>query len=374
MSKDKKILYLISLATLAALLSLLFINTKESDILAAVALAVLTPIIWFTVRKRSSSEIAKRDVLILSVLMAVIFSSLIQFSGLFLGFRKNPYFVNGEIFLKTILPLTVIIITTEIIRYVLLSQKNGLVDVIAFLVCLCAEVLATTSIPNVTSFNRFMDLVGLTLFPAIVANVFYHYITKRYGIYPNIAFRLLSTLYVYFIPRVTAMPDALMSCIKIFIPMIMMAMVAAFFSKKKKNAIRKGKKATFIGTTLALLVVLSIAMLISCQFRFGAMVIATESMTGEINKGDMIIYERYEDQQIKEGQVIVFIQNKKKIIHRVVEIEYAGGETRYYTQGDANDDLDAGYRVDEDIFGVTDLKVAYIGYPTLWLRELLSGK
>jgi signal peptidase I len=373
MSKDRKILYITSFATLAALLSLLFVKTKESDIFAAIVLAVFTPIVWFAIRKRTSSEIAKREVLILSVIMAVIIASLTQFSGVFLGFRKNPYFVDLDILLKTILPLIVIVITTEIIRFVLLSQKNGVIDVIAFLICLCADVLATTSIPNVTTFNRFMDLVGLALFPALVSNVFHHYVTKHYGMLPNIAFRLLMTLYVYFIPNVTAMPDALTSCIKLFTPVLMLAIVYIFFSKRKKKAVQRGKKISVVGTTLALLATLSVTMLISCRFQYGAIVIATESMTGEINKGDMIIYERYEDHEIKEGQVIVFLENNRRIVHRVVEIEYVGGETRYYTKGDANDDLDSGYRVEEDLFGVTDMKIAYIGYPSLWLREMLES-
>ena len=96
-------------------------------------------------------------------------------------------------------------------------------------------------------------------------------------------------------------------------------------------------------------------------------------MTGEINKGDMVIYERYDDQTIKEGQVIVFLQHESKIVHRVVRIERVNGETRYFTKGDFNQDEDNGFRTDADIVGLTDLKIAYIGYPTLWLREMLSG-
>jgi signal peptidase I len=97
-------------------------------------------------------------------------------------------------------------------------------------------------------------------------------------------------------------------------------------------------------------------------------------MTGEINKGDIIIYERYDSQPIVEGQVIVFLDGQSKIVHRVVEIKNIGGEIRYYTQGDANDDRDMGYRTKADLFGVTDIKIAYAGYPTLWLRELLGSK
>jgi signal peptidase I len=146
------------------------------------------------------------------------------------------------------------------------------------------------------------------------------------------------------------------------------------FEKKQKKAIQKGKKVSAVFTVITVVIMAAIAMLISCQFRFGALVIGTESMTGEINKGDMIIYERYDGQKISEGQVIVFLQDNNKIVHRVVEIKTIKGETRYYTKGDANSDIDIGYRVEEDLFGVTDLKISYLGYPTLWIRELLSGK
>jgi hypothetical protein len=56
-----------------------------------------------------------------------------------------------------------------------------------------------------------------------------------------------------------------------------------------------------------------------------------------------------------------------------VKIEQKDGEVRYFTKGDANNVIDSGYVTDKDIVGLTDIKVAYIGYPTLWLRELLDG-
>jgi signal peptidase I len=96
-------------------------------------------------------------------------------------------------------------------------------------------------------------------------------------------------------------------------------------------------------------------------------------MTGEINKGDMIIYERYDGQAIEEGQVIVFMQNSSRVVHRVVKIENIGGEVRYYTKGDANEDMDMGFRLKSDIVGLTDIKLAYVGYPTLWLREITNN-
>lgn len=374
MNKDKKVLYLISFVIFAVLLLSLFLPIKDSKIATACLLTVMTVVACFLIRKRVSFSINRKEVILLSAVIGVLFVVLTHMSGLFFGYYKNPYFITPKRFLTTVLPMATIIVSSEILRSTLLAQKNKLVSLLAFLSCTLAEVLAFSNIAGITSFNKFMDLVGLTLFPAISANVYYHFAARRYGAIPNIVFRLISTLYTYFMKTAPAMSDAIFSMIKLILPIIMLALVSALFEKKKKIALKKGQKLSTIGILLATTVIVSVAMLISCQFRFGAIVIATESMTGEINKGDMIIYEEYKDQQIKEGQVIVFLQNKKRIIHRVVKIETIGGETRYYTKGDANNTNDLGYRTDTDIVGLTDIKISYVGYPTLWLRELLRGR
>ena len=69
---------------------------------------------------------------------------------------------------------------------------------------------------------------------------------------------------------------------------------------------------------------------------------------------------------------VIFEKSKRFVVHRVVNIEIVDGVTRYYTKGDANEDLDAGYITDADIVGITDFKIPYIGMPTLWLNDMFS--
>ena len=373
MNKDKKILYLTSFISIAVLLIALFTVKSNGRLITATLLALITPAMCLLIKKRHTPTIAKKEVLLVTAIVAVLIAIATELSGEYFGYAKNPYFVNTSILLQHLLPLAVIIITVEIVRGVLLAQKNGLATLAAFVIGVVAELLAFSQPAGIQNFNQFMDLVGMTLFPAITANLFYHYISKRYGAMPNIAYRFILTLYPYFLPQTAAMGDALAACIKLLTPIVMTVFIAALFAKRKKNAIRKGEKLSLIGSGFALVVVVAVAALISCQFRFGAIVIATESMSGEINKGDMILYERYEDQTIKEGQVIVFQYNGNKIIHRVIRIEHVGNEIRYYTKGDANVDEDIGYRTESDIVGLTNVKVSFIGYPTLWLRELLPS-
>ena len=68
----------------------------------------------------------------------------------------------------------------------------------------------------------------------------------------------------------------------------------------------------------------------------------------------------------------MFEKDDATIIQRVADIKIINGNTRYYTKGDVNEDLDNGYITDADIIGLVNLKLPYLGYPTLWVRSLFS--
>jgi signal peptidase len=217
-----------------------------------------------------------------------------------------------------------------------------------------------------------MDVVAVTLFPSIIANLLYHYLTKRYGMYPNMVYRLLITLYVYLIPYIPNVPNVIFAFANIFVPILIFLFIDSLYEKKVRYALQRKSKLTVPITVIALAIMIFVVMVISNQFFIGTYVIATESMTGELNKGDAAIYERYDDQTITEGQVIAFEKNGIVVIHRVVDIQIINGQTRYFTKGDANEGLDSGFIFDSNIIGLINFKLHYIGYPTLWLRSLFS--
>lgn len=96
-------------------------------------------------------------------------------------------------------------------------------------------------------------------------------------------------------------------------------------------------------------------------------------MTGTINKGDAIIYEKLdEDEKIEIGDIIVFKSENIRVIHRVIDKKDTGAEIKYYTKGDANPEVDEGYRTEEDIIGKTRARIPYIGEVTLMLNEIFE--
>lgn len=368
---DKKTLRIITAATLTVLLLAMFLPGEYSGRFASAFLLLpISVVTLLFVKKRSILSMNKKEVLYLMIAFGVVYLLIYYLSGLALGFDKNIYTFNFQNTINFILPISIITVTSELIRYVVIAGEDKLSSVLICISCIVAEALIFGNIHYINSFNRFMDFVGITIFPAITANLLYHYLSRRYGAYPNIFFRLITTLYLYIIPYVPSMAKALFALFNLAVPFLIYIFLSALYERKRLYALGKKSKVGTILTIVLVILMIGTVMLISNQFRYGTLVVATPSMTGELNVGDAAMFEKYTDQTIVEGQVIVFEEENNMVIHRVVQIEKINNTTRYYTQGDANDVLDPGYRTDADIVGLVNFKIPYIGYPSLWLRSL----
>lgn len=371
---DKKRLHAISAATLVALLIVFFIPFETAGrIIAAVMMAAIAVVASVVIKKRTIPSINKHQVLWIVSVITVVYLMLYYVSGLKFGFAHNLYGLNLKFIISRAVPIACIIYFSEVYRHVMRAQEDKMADVLAYVICLLAEMIAcATASVAISSFDHFMDLVAATMMPAIIANLLYQYLSSRYGILPNVIFRAGTSLYIYLIPIIPAMADSLRCFISMIVPLGIYLFIDAVFEKKRRYALAKKSKLVVPITVLAVTIMLSTVMLISNQFRFGLLVVVTDSMTGEINRGDAVIYEEYDDQIIEEGQVIVFRRNSSMIVHRVDEIQIVNGRKRYYTKGDANDGQDADFRYDSDIIGIVNYKIPYIGFPTMFMRNLFE--
>ena len=189
---------------------------------------------------------------------------------------------------------------------------------------------------------------------------------------PNALYRLVTTLYPYILGYIPKTPDAFVAFFKLLLPLLIVLFIRMLYQKWHFAAHQKKSIfSTILGIVVVILMALTI-MLISCQFRYGLLVVGSESMTGTVDKGDCVIYEEYTGQVIPNEVIAVFKSGGTTYIHRVVDIESIDGEIRYYTKGDANEGIDAGYVTNGDIIGIVTHKVKYIGLPTIWIRDLFK--
>ncbi len=372
MNKDRRILYISSYAASALLLLMLFISTRYNEILCAVLLSGIAVLISWIIKKRAIYAHTKTQVTALLCFIGFLCVSIYLLSGLAFGFARPRHPFSFETLWQYILPITASVIASEHLRAILLAQESRHTSILAYIICILSEILLSTTVRDIHSFYVLVDVVAQTLLPAIIANLLYHYLSRRYGAAPNIGYRLLISLYPYIIPIDSAMSESLHSTLRLFLPILIYFFIDALYEKKKKNALAKKHIVGYAASLLVMVIALLYVMLISCQFSFGLLVIATPSMTGEINQGDAVIYRDYEEQKIEAGQILVFEKDGSTVVHRVVEVEYINGQTRYTTKGDANEDNDAGYITESNVIGIVEAKLPMVGQPTLWLRELFK--
>ncbi len=370
---DRRSLLLVLVPPLLLFLALCFLTPTTGRIFAATVTPVCAFLVFYFLKKMPFSSVRRRAVLLVVTLVAVLYTAIKLLSGLHFGFFLSDITLSFQSFLKYILPITVTVISTEITRGAYLGQKGFIPRASAFVFGLFSEVLLVTTFASATGFNRFMDLAGMALLPALAAQPLYQYTGKHYGPLPAIVYRLITALSPYLLPIKSGIPDSLLSFLTLFVPPVLLILLRILYGKSVK-ATEKGRagKWTLVLTAFVLVFIVSFIMLISNEFKYRFLVIATESMTGSIDKGDGVIYEEYTDQFIDEQDVIVFYLDDRVTVHRVVDISRVNGKNRYFTKGDANDTLDRGYAESEDIIGIVRAKLPYFGYPTLWLRGLFE--
>ena len=84
--------------------------------------------------------------------------------------------LKTDIIFEFIIPIAVIIVCNELIRYVLCAQGEICGKVFAYFISLTADVIICATIPAVTNMSTFMEVIGLVLFPGILSNLLYNYI------------------------------------------------------------------------------------------------------------------------------------------------------------------------------------------------------
>lgn len=381
MKKDKLKTCIFELVLIFILLFTLFASNIISRSILSIIMLMYMLIVSKCLKKRNIASIYKKNVNILMIIFAGIYLGVFYLMGLYFGFIKSKITLSLWSFYKFILPLSIIIISTEKIRKIFLSQdvklhiKSKIIDIsliLTYIAMVLVDLIIYTGIYNLSKLEDFLIALGFVLFASLSCNLLYNYISFRYDEKGIIIYRMITTLFIYIIPITPDIYIFFRSFLRMLYPYIIYIVIEKLYSKNDFTISYNDKKKEVIGNTLLLIVMTLLIMLISCQFKYGILVIGSRSMTGTIDKGDAVIFEKYNGQEIQKGQVIIFDYDGIQTVHRVEEIKIVNDEYRYYTKGDANEKRDESYITKDKIDGLVKLRIKYIGYPTLWIRSILS--
>ena len=375
MKSEKIRLYVIEITLVIFFLLAMIFNETITRTVLAIILLVFMAITVKLVKSGKMNLANNKQIAFLFGGMGIIYVAIIYFLGMLTGFYSSTVKLSIWSIINYIIPYIVIIISAEIIRKTVLLKECKYSKIIILIATVMLDVILTTNIYNLKTAKDYFTLISFVIFASIANNLLFNYmIIKHRNMKAIIIYRLITTLYVYIIPITPDIYIFLESIIRMVIPYLIYIIMERTFNKRPQLMTIKERKKSRIITVIVCIIIGFIVMLVSCKFAIGALVIGSGSMTGTIDKGDIIIYERYgKNESVKTGDIIVFKSDDLKIVHRVLDQKLMGEETRYYTKGDANQKQDDGYRTSKDVIGHVKFKIPYIGYLTLLVNNLIGG-
>ena len=329
--------------------------------------------------EKEKSRYNKDIILSLLIYIAIYYITTYLF-GLFIGFNKNVYSSNIILILKNIVPIIILIPLSELLRYIINSKIKDNYILLGLSIFVFTLIDTTITI-QASSFKNFYDtlkVIGLFILPSLSKNYLLTYLTIKISYKPNLVYRYLMELPRYILPIVTSFGVYIESVIYISFPIIVFIIIYNDFKKReKKNIIlsSKFKKNTKFIYYIVTIILITIVSLTSGYFKYQAIVIATGSMTPNINKGDMVVIEKVapkDAKKLKEGEVLAFKREDKIVVHRIYKIYTSGDEIFFKTKGDHNNAPDGYLTEAKEILGTVKFNIRYIGYPTVALYEKIN--
>ena len=349
------------------------LNKEITTILFIVIIIIFKYIFGLEKDKHRYTKDIIFDLIIVLIISFIIYYLL----GIIIGFYKIKNYYNLYGISKFIIPTILLVVFKEYLRYQILNKSEGnkVLVITSNILFVLFDISTAIYYENILDFSDFFVFSTLIFIPAIIRNVVSSKISQKTGYKPNIMWLLALELYAYLIPIIPNPNEYLFSLVRFIFPLIVLGKVNSFFEKASDEEITRNYKKRTNGIIISIGSIIAMIMVVyftSGYFHYYALTIASGSMKGEINIGDVVIIEKtnnnYKD--LKEGQIIAYKYNGVTIVHRIVKIINADNKYYFYTKGDANEDIDRYAVEEENVIGIVNLKIPYIGLPTVWLKEV----
>ena len=284
-------------------------------------------------------------------------------SGFVFGFNNSPFnnhLINILInFVAIVLPISGI----EILHFKLIkSNKDNfkIITLITFIV-----IMSEINFKNLFLTHNiiFLHYIISIIIPIIAQNILYTYLSLNAHYDIPIIIRIFDKVPKFFLPIILNNNWFIVGAFAIIKVFIIYYLFKYFiFSKKTINHFTDLNRALYPITIMAAILLVFFMLGL---FTYKPIAILSNSMNPIFKRGDVVIYKKEEN--IVPGNIIIFQYQNQMIVHRVVSIN-----NYYVTKGDANNSVDYIKIKKEDIKGVYQFHIKYLGYPSIWLNELFT--
>jgi signal peptidase I len=320
----------------------------------------------------------KKEIILVLVISILLYYVLTYSTVFFWGILKNRVIFSYNLFLNTIIPLFLIIIITELLRFIIIRKGRGYKSIWILAILFFTLIEIAIKIKGY-DFNLGIDVLKFSIevfAPSLIKNILLCYLVNRVGYKSTITFRILFEVPLYLLPFFPNLGIFIDSILKIIFPTILLFVFLYKYSIpdkyekiKEKSQSKIPKK---IGYCSIIIIFLTVVTLTSAKFNLFTIVIGSGSMKPILNKGDVVLVQKINPDSLNKGDIIIFKHDRRTVIHRLIDIKHLDGESYYYTKGDANKDADDYGINGDDIVGKCAFTIKYLGYPTIWINDKIK--
>ena len=378
MKKIKNLdLVILAILYVVARIAIQFTNNKifgTINIIVWLALLVYLLI----ANKNTHKRIGNTKFYLKSIALAIVAYLLAFFiMGFVIGFSRSGYdrslhgiFMN---ILKYILP----IIGIELFRSnVLIPNKEKKSVIIIFTIILILMELDYSLIyNNLRNTERFFQYIATRVLGVITYNIVFSFLVFKGSHAMNLIFRIPKELFILVMPFYPS-NWFMDSVFNLLTPAILYFLYRYIITYREKHKVsRRTQGISKIGLIFAVVFSVLLMLFMLGFFKCEPIGILSNSMYPTYSRGDMLIYEKFDESHLKnleKGSIIVYRIGNQTVAHRVVNVIQENGETLYQTMGDNNNAPDVKYVKISQIQGVYRFHIKYIGYPSVWLHDFFS--
>lgn len=347
---------------------------------------IINPLLWFSIfaiayyfnkdfklRKRNRYEHTQNIVIIMFIYAIVYFAS-----GLIFGYQNNIYSYSLSGIIKNIMSFVFIIFFQEYSRNVLLIKgpKSYVYRILITFLFILNDTNFSYLISQISMPLSLLEYFVTTFIIVVLHNIVLSFLSYKVGLIASNVYRIVLVILAVFIPLVPH-HDWLVSF------MLYMALAVVIFYVVLKKEIKDDREITrreeksvsskSLVFTVALLIVLSL--FVTKVFHYFPVAIISNSMKPTFSRGDVVIVEkRSKDEELELDEIAYFAHKDKMLTHRVIKKKIENNKTYYRTKGDNNEFEDDYWIIEDDVEGSIKFQIPLLGYPSVWLSELLRSK
>lgn len=358
--------------------NLSIMSTKIEDFLSILILGSIG--IYIYTQPRALQKVKERLIgyyMIWLLACGIIYLVIYFGCGFMFGFGKNPYNRNAVGILTNVLVFGGTIVLKEWIRNYVINKAGKrllLVYGLALVLMFTAIEINMVSLINARSIEEFTIIVCQKVLPILALNVFLTYVCYIAGYVPAIIYMLITSVPIWLFDNLPSLEWIVVAVLGVAFPMI--ALVALIetvnntTSKRSKNIKSEPRTINVVVWIFVGGFCIITAFFTAGLFNTFPTVLISGSMSPAINRGDVVIIKKVKgDEEIYLDDIVMFNAGEYDVVHRVVDIRYEDGTTKYITKGDDNENIDQVNIELKNIGGIVIARIPYIGLPRLLIES-----